>query len=256
MLLKSKILGEGDHTLIILHGFLGMSDNWNSYAKKMITYGFKIHLIDQRNHGESFHSYDFSYKILANDLKLYVDHYNINNFSIIGHSMGGKTAMMFSDLFPENINKLIIVDILPIYYKNNYKNILKSLKKLDLKNISSRSEATSALSDSFPDPSFRAFLLRNLFRKNESELAFRIDLDIIYYNLREIEIALPKDLFFDGETLFIKGDKSDYIDDQKMVLTRKQFPNSKLVNISNAGHWVHAENLKDFIEETLFFLKS
>ena len=76
--------------------------------------------------------------------------------------MGGKTAMMFSNLFPENINKLIIVDILPIYYKNNYENILKSLKKLDLKNISSRSEATSALSDSFPDPSFRAFLLRNL----------------------------------------------------------------------------------------------
>ena len=95
---------------------------------------------------------------------------------------------------------------------------MKSLKKLDLKNISSRSEATSALSDSFPDPSFRAFLLRNLFRKNESELAFRIDLDIIYYNLREIEIALPKDLFFDGKTLFIKGDKSDYIDDKKMVL--------------------------------------
>ncbi|MGY8946244.1 MAG: alpha/beta fold hydrolase [Flavobacteriales bacterium] len=256
MLLKSKIYGVGSHTLVVLHGFLGMSDNWKSYANKMTKNGFKVHLIDQRNHGDSFHNKDFNYEILANDLKHYVNHYNIKNFSLIGHSMGGKTAMMFSSLYQENINKLIIVDILPIYYKNDYKNIIKALKKLDFHKISSRLEADIVLSKSLPDSSFRAFLLKNLFRKNNSELAFKINLDIIYDNLSEIEKALSSDLFFQGKTLFVKGDKSNYINDQNISKINKQFPNFKLVNISNAGHWVHAENLKDFVEETLNFLKS
>ena len=109
MLLKSKIIGQGPSPLIILHGFLGMSDNWKTYAKKMSSLGFQIHLIDQRNHGNSFHSNEFNYKILAQDLKFYIDFHKIKNFSLIGHSMGGKTAMMFSSLYPMEINKLIIV---------------------------------------------------------------------------------------------------------------------------------------------------
>ena len=106
MLLKSKIIGQGTNPIIILHGFLGMSDNWKSYAKKMSSLGFQIHLLDQRNHGNSFHSNDFNYTFLAQDLYNYISHYKINNPSIIGHSMGGKTAMMFSSLYPTVINKL------------------------------------------------------------------------------------------------------------------------------------------------------
>ncbi|KRO89643.1 MAG: hypothetical protein ABR90_06655 [Cryomorphaceae bacterium BACL29 MAG-121220-bin8] len=170
--------------------------------------------------------------------------------------MGGKTAMMFSSLFQENIRKLIIVDILPIYYKNDHINILKSLKSLDFNKINSRLEADISLSKSIPDRSFRAFLLKNLFRKNNSKLAFKINLDIIYDNLSEIEKALPSDLFFQGETLFIKGKKSNYINDKNISKIHEHFPNFKLVNISDSGHWVHAENLKDFVTETLNFLKS
>ena len=256
MLLKSKIYGEGSHILVVLHGFLGMSDNWKSYSNKMTANGFKVHLIDQRNHGDSFHNENFSYEILANDLKYYVDYHNLTKFSLIGHSMGGKTAMMFSSLFQENIRKLIIVDILPIYYKNDHINILKSLKSLDFNKINSRLEADISLSKSIPDLSFRAFLLKNLFRKNNSKLAFKINLDIIYDNLSEIEKALPSDLFFQGETLFIKGKKSNYINDKNISKIHEHFPNFKLVNISDSGHWVHAENLKDFVTETLNFLKS
>ena len=100
MLLKSKIIGKGSEVLIILHGFLGMSDNWNSYAKKINDKGFQIHLLDQRNHGESFQSEEFNYEILSNDLKYYIDYHQIKSFSLIGHSLGGKTAMMFASTYP------------------------------------------------------------------------------------------------------------------------------------------------------------
>ena len=256
MLLKSKIIGEGSNVLIVLHGFLGMSDNWNSFAKKIDNQGFKIHLLDQRNHGESFHSKEFDYELLANDLKYYIDYHQIKSFSLIGHSMGGKTAMMFSSYYPDAINKLIIVDILPKYYKNDYQNILKSLKSINLNSISSRLEADKALSSSIKAPSFRAFLLKNLKRINKNEFAFKIDLNIFLDKLGEVEKALSTDLYFGGETLFIKGENSDYINNQNFNSVHNNFPKSQLVEVSNAGHWVHAENLDNFVEETLLFLKS
>ena len=256
MLLKSKIFGSEGDVLIVLHGFLGMSDNWNSFAKKINDRGFQIHLLDQRNHGESFHNKEFNYEILANDLKYYIDYHKIIRFSLIGHSMGGKTAMMFASIYPITIKKLIIVDILPFYYKNDYQNIINSLKSLDFKSISSRLNADKALSIFIQDQSFRAFLLKNLKRVSKDELAFKIDLDIISDNLSEVEKALPSDIYFSGETLFIKGEKSDYINNQKFKIVHNNFPKSRLVEVSNAGHWVHAENLNDFAEETLNFLKS
>ena len=162
MLLNSKIIGYGNHVLIVLHGFLGMLDNWKTFAKKMNNTIYQIHLLDQRNHGKSFHSKKFNYEILANDLKYYIDFYGIKKFSLIGHSMGGKTAMMFSSLYPSYLDKLIVVDILPIFYKNDYHKILNSLKSLDLKKLGSRSNIDKALETDFKEPSFRAFLLKNL----------------------------------------------------------------------------------------------
>ena len=256
MLLKSKIIGKGSDILIVLHGFLGMYDNWNSFAKKIYNKGFQIHLLDQRNHGDSFHSKEFNYELLSNDLKYYTDYHQIKNFSLIGHSMGGKAAMMFSGCFPNAINKLIIVDILPIYYKNDYQNILKSLKSIDLNSIRSRLEADKALSSLIKAPSFRAFLLKNLKRINNNEFTFKIDLNIILDKLNEVEKALPVNLYFGGETLFIKGENSDYINNQNFKSIHKNFPKSQLVEVSKAGHWVHAENLDDFVKETLLFLKS
>ena len=142
--------------------------------------------------------------------------------------MGGKTAMMFASIYPNTIKKLIIVDILPFYYKNDYQNILNSLKSLDLKSISSRLNADKALSIFIQDQSFRAFLLKNLKRVSKDELAFKIDLDIISDNLSEVEKALPSDIYFFGETLFIKGEKSDYINNQKFKIVHNNFPKSRL----------------------------
>ena len=256
MLLNSKIIGSGNHVLIVLHGFLGMLDNWKSFAKRMNQNKYQIHLVDQRNHGKSFHSNLFNYEILAVDLKNYIDHYNIKKFSLIGHSMGGKTAMMFSSMYPELIKKLIIVDILPIFYSNDYDKIIDSLKSLDLKKLVSRVNIDKALESEFKEPAFRAFLLKNLYRVNKDELAFKIDLDIISNNLSEVEKSLPANLHYSGKTLFIKGQKSDYINKTNSSLLKKVFPDHKIVEVQKAGHWVHAENLDGFINETELFLES
>ena len=256
MLLNSKIIGSGNHVLIVLHGFLGMLDNWKSFAKRMNQNKYQIHLVDQRNHGKSFHSNLFNYEILAVDLKNYIDHYNIKKFSLIGHSMGGKTAMMFSSMYPQLIKKLIIVDILPVFYSNDYDKIIDSLKSLDLKKLVSRVNIDKALESEFKEPAFRAFLLKNLYRVNKDELAFKIDLDIISNNLNEVEKSLPPDIYFSGKTLFIKGQKSDYINKTNSSLLKKVFPDHKIVVVQKAGHWVHAENLEGFVNETEFFLES
>ena len=256
MLLNSKIIGSGNHVLIVLHGFLGMLDNWKSFAKRMNQNKYQIHLVDQRNHGKSFHSNLFNYEILAVDIKNYIDHYNIKKFSLIGHSMGGKTAMMFSSMYPQLIKKLIIVDILPVFYSNDYDKIIDSLKSLDLKKLVSRVNIDKALESEFKEPAFRAFLLKNLYRVNKDELAFKIDLDIISNNLNEVEKSLPPDLYFSGKTLFIKGQKSDYINKTNSSLLKKVFPDHKIVEVQKAGHWVHAENLEGFVNETEFFLES
>ena len=173
MLLNSQVSGSGNHVLIVLHGFLGMLDNWKSFAKRMDQNKYQIHLVDQRNHGKSFHNNLFNYEILATDLKNYIDHYKIKKFSLIGHSMGGKTAMMFSSMYPELIKKLIIVDILPIYYSNDYNKIIDSLKSLDLKKLVSRVNIDKALESEFKEPTFRAFLLKNLYRAHQIGWSWR-----------------------------------------------------------------------------------
>ena len=130
-LLSSNIIGNGTKDLIILHGFLGMGDNWKGFAKKITNIGYKVHLLDQRNHGRSFWDKEFNYKILSIDLYNYVSYNNINNPIILGHSMGGKTAMKFAIDFPEKIKKLIVVDIVPKKYKESHIDILKGLSILD-----------------------------------------------------------------------------------------------------------------------------
>ena len=256
MLLHSKIYGEGNHNLIVLHGFLGMSDNWKSYAKKMSENDFKVHLIDQRNHGDSFHNNEFNYEIIADDLKYYITHHDLNKFSLIGHSMGGKAAMIFGSLFPSYIDKLIVVDILPFYKKNDFKSILESLIKLDFNTIKSRKQADSELESSIPNKSLRGFLLKSLHWKNKMELQFKFNLKVLYENLNEIEKALPKNLIYKQKTLFIRGEKSDYIMDSEVQNLDKHFTDFQLMTIANAGHWVQAENPVEFQEKTLFFLKS
>lgn len=245
MILHSNIFGKGK-PFVILHGFLGMGDNWKTLARQFSESNFEMHLVDQRNHGRSFHSADFDYELMAEDLKHYCDINNLNDIVLLGHSMGGKTAMLFASKFPELVRKLIVADISPRYYPVHHDAILEGLLSLDFSKIKTRGDADSELSKYVSEPGIRMFLLKNLYWVEKGQLGLRINLDVLKENVYEVGEAMPIHATFKKDTLFLRGDRSEYIGDTDEVLIKRQFPNSKLKTISNAGHWLHAENPKDF----------
>ncbi len=253
MTLHSQILGSGK-PFVILHGFLGMSDNWKTLGIRWSEEGYEVHLLDQRNHGRSFHSDDFSYEVMAEDLKKYCDEHGLKKIILLGHSMGGKVAMQFAVTYPEMVSKLIIADIGPKAYPPHHQDILKALSQLDFSKIKSRGEAEDMLSNYIKDEGTRLFLLKNLYRKNKNELGLRINLPILSEKIEEVGVALPENTVFKDDTLFLGGEKSGYIEPMDELLIKKHFPKAIMKTVSNAGHWLHAENPEEFSDYVLKFL--
>ncbi len=253
MILHSNILGQGQ-AFIILHGFLGMSDNWKTLGKKFSEQGYEVNLIDQRNHGRSFRGDAFNYAVLAKDLKQYCDSYELNNIVLLGHSMGGKTAMLFATMYPERVSKLIVSDISPRYYPLHHQLILKGLSALDFEVIKTRKEAEDILANFVSEFGIRQFLLKNLYWVKKGQLGLRINLKALKENIEEIGEALPMHSIFEGDTLFLKADRSGYISHDDEILIKTHFPNAVIDTIKNSGHWLHAENPKEFYENVIRFL--
>ena len=178
MVLYANIFGEGN-PFIILHGFLGMGDNWKSLAKQFATLNYEMHVLDQRNHGRSFHSKDFNYEVMVEDLKHYCNANNLTNIVVLGHSMGGKTAMLFATKYPELVNKLIVADISPRHYPIHHDDILRGLSQLDFTKIKSRGEADKILSNYIVEAGIRFFLLKNLYWIEKGQLGLRINLEVL-----------------------------------------------------------------------------
>lgn len=252
MLLHSNIIGEGK-PFVILHGFLGMSDNWKTLGNQFAEH-FQVHLVDQRNHGRSFHDDNFHYEALAEDLKHYFDANHIKDAILLGHSMGGKTAMLFATLYPELVSKLIIADISPRFYPIHHDAILQGLNSLDFNVLKSRSQADKQLANYVSDFGTRQFLLKNLYWIEKGKLALRINLDALTENVSEVGEALPIHAKFEGDTLFLRGDKSEYIGNQDEAIIKNHFPEANIITISNAGHWLHAENPEDFYNAVTNFV--
>jgi pimeloyl-ACP methyl ester carboxylesterase len=255
MKLHSKIKGKGK-PLVILHGFLGMGDNWKTLANAYAKEGFEVHLVDQRNHGRSPHDPAFSYELMAEDLKNYLEDKNLEKVSIIGHSMGGKVAMRFATLYPESLNKLIIVDIAPKYYPQHHQQILEGLTQIAKAKLTSRSDADELLAKYISLKAVRQFLLKNLYWKTQDELNLRINLQALKENIEEVGKGLPQNSKYVGETLFLKGGNSDYIQDEDEKDIASHFENFEIKAIKNSGHWVHAEKREDFLQVSLEFLKT
>ncbi|KIM09780.1 MAG: alpha/beta hydrolase [Sulfurovum sp. FS06-10] len=253
-MLHSRIEGEG-RPLLIIHGFLGMSDNWKSLATQFAAQGFQTHALDLRNHGKSFHSDDFNYEIMVEDVKQYCNHHQLKEINIIGHSMGGKVAMLLATTYPNLVSKLIVADIGPKYYAPHHQTILAGLNAVDFSKKPSRKDVEEALSKHITDFGVRQFLLKNLYWKTPEQLAFRFNLDVFNQNHEIIGAALPFEKTFSKPTLFLRGDKSDYILDSDFETIYYHFPAATIVTIKNAGHWLHAENPKDFYENVLRFMK-
>jgi len=253
MKLNTQITGSGKD-MVIIHGFLGMGDNWRTLSKSFASEGFKVHTPDMRNHGKSPHDNHFSYAVMAEDVKAYFEEHGISKAVLIGHSMGGKIAMFFASKYPELIEKLIIVDISPKHYKPHHDEILESLLKLKNSHLSSRKEAENILEESISNSGIRLFLLKNLKRLSDNTLAVKPNIEAFIANKDNIGQALAHSDIIDVDTLFIRGANSNYIDQSDESLIPQQFTSSKIVTIEKAGHWVHAENPKAFFNAVIEFI--
>ncbi|GGI56600.1 alpha/beta fold hydrolase [Winogradskyella haliclonae] len=254
MILHGNAFGSGK-PFIILHGFLGMGDNWKTLSRQFAELDYEMHLVDQRNHGRSFHSEDFDYELMVEDLKAYCDAHHLKDIILLGHSMGGKTAMSFATKYPEYVNRLIVADISPRYYPIHHDTILEGLTNLDFSIIKTRGEADKVLADYVHEIGTRMFLLKNLYWVEKGQLGLRINLTVLKENVSEVGEALSVHATFSKPTLFLRGDKSEYIGELDEVLIHRHFTDAKIETISNAGHWLHAENPKAFYNAVVQFIK-
>lgn len=254
MELYSRIEGEG-RPLLIIHGFLGMSDNWKTLASKFAEEGFQVHVLDMRNHGKSPHSEEFNYRVMVQDVLEYCERYGLDKVSIIGHSMGGKIAMFFATAYPDKVEKLIIADIGPKYYAPHHQKILQALNAVDFSVKPSRGEVEAIVAGYIHDFGTRQFLLKSLYWEEPGQLAFRFNLNVFNRKIDSIGEALPFAARFDQPTLFLRGDQSDYIQDADFETIRHHFSNATVATVRNAGHWLHAENPADFFTYSLEYLK-
>lgn len=253
--------GQGP-PLIIIHGLYGSSDNWVSIGRKLAK-NFQVFLIDQRNHGKSPHSKDHNYDLLKEDLREFMDKQSIEKAIIIGHSMGGKTAMFFAAAYPERISHLIVVDISPRSYKTTksiqllaHNTIIRAMYNIDFYGVNSRQEIDGILAKSIPETRIRQFLLKNIKRSKNNEYSWSLNIKTIRNELENILDGLdegqPEITGF--PVLFIKGEKSDYILDDDKETIKKTFPFADFETIPNSGHWLHAEQPKIFIQKIEDFI--
>ena len=251
MQLYHRELGEGK-PLIILHGLFGSSDNWLSVGK-ILAEQYKVYLLDQRNHGQSFHSDEFSYQAMAADLLEFIQQQGIRDPHILGHSMGGKTAMWFATQHTDLWDKLIVVDIGPKSYPVHHRMILDGLLSIDMNALSSRVEADQQLAKYIPEIGVRQFLLKNLARNGQG-FQWKINLPAINENIEIIGEGMEEKEITHKQVLFIRGAKSDYIQDEDMTLIKTIFPSAELATVEGAGHWVHAEKPQELLAMVNRFL--
>ena len=247
-MLHSNIVGVKGIDLLILHGFLGMGDNWKTHAKGLAALGFRVHLLDQRNHGKSFWSSDFTYPLMAQDVVNYCEEHQLENVLALGHSMGGKTLMHLTCYHPDLVRACIIADIAPKKYEPRRQQILNGLAHLNFDQITSRSAADQVLSTYVSDPSTRQFLLKNLYWVTPGTLGLRINIEVLKNASQAIGMGLQAKAQASLPCLFIKGELSDYILEIDNPIIKHHFPKAEQALISKAGHWLHAENPKLFFE--------
>ena len=234
--------------MVFLHGLFGSADNWLTLGKRLAD-RYAVYLVDQRNHGRSPHRDGHDYDSLANDLKEWLDSENLIKVRLLGHSMGGKTAMRFAQLYPDYLQQVIVVDMGVKAYPPHHQEIVKGLQSLKLDEISSRREAEEALENYIPDFGTRQFLLKNLYRTDKKDFAWRMNIEALERNMDAILSALPKEPRVDRPTLFVSGSKSDYMNREDKDEISEIFNSVSFVELPT-GHWVHAED-PDGLEKIL-----
>ncbi|GAA5883044.1 hypothetical protein JCM16303_006807 [Sporobolomyces ruberrimus] len=247
--------------LVVLHGLYGSKQNWRSLAKGMATkLGREVFTLDLRNHGHSPHVKECSYEDLAADVKAFIEEeQKLDDCVVVGHSMGGKVAMALALGGCDPLSKLVVVDIAPGVGKISpeFRAYLDAMKEIDAAEVHSRKEADSILQKTEPDLGVRQFLLTNLDHASPtSPYKFRLPLSYLRNAIDEIGHFpyTPGERIFDKPSLFLKGKRSKYINSKNIPIINQFFPNSRLETL-DAGHWVHAERPKEFVDLLDGFVK-
>lgn len=251
--LNYKKLGDGP-PMLILHGLFGMLDNWQTLGKQFAEH-YEVWLVDQRNHGKSPHTNEFDYYALSKDIAQLIEQEGIKPV-VLGHSMGGKTAMQLAMDFPDYVERLIVVDIAPKDYPAGHDDIFKAFFAVDLETLQTRKEADKIIEEIIDDWGVRQFLLKNLTKKDK-KYQWKANVQSIFENYEHI-IANSLGPFqqYDGSTLFVKGGLSErYIEYDDWGMIENYFPNARLETIEGAGHWVHAVKPKELFDLVLNFLQ-
>lgn len=251
-MLNTKVLGQGP-PLIILHGLFGTLDNWQTLGKRWAE-NYTVFLVDQRNHGRSPHLDGHTYPLMASDLASFMEGEWLHEAIILGHSMGGKTAMQLALHYPDLVKGLIVVDILPKAYAGGHDQIFAALRSLPIDQISSRAEAEAHLAQQIEEVGVRQFLLKNLSRRKEGGFQWKMNLETLFRDYHHIldKIEGPA---YEGPTLFIKGDRSQYISNADWPDALRLFPAASLETVANSGHWVHAEQTETLFQLVTQFLE-
>lgn len=246
--------GQGQ-PVIILHGIFGVSDNWVTIGKKLAE-KFSVYIPDQRNHGQSPHSVTFNYYALADDLLEFIREYKLEKPIIIGHSMGGKVAMTFALEHPEMIEKLVVVDISPRKYpgRNVHFDMINAMMAVDFDNVETREDVEKQLLESIPNKRIRLFVMKSLYRKTKDTFDWRLNLEAISANMDFVFDGVESTDTYRGPTLFIRGGRSDYIQDSDTPLIKDLFPNAQIQIIDDASHWVHADSPEELCRLFSLFL--
>ena len=253
-MLNFKKFGDNDTVLIILHGLFGSLDNWQGLAQ-IFSNDFTVYILDQRNHGKSPHFPKHNYTLMAEDLKVFMDENSIQKAHLLGHSMGGKTVMQFAVNYPYMIDRLIVADIAPKYYPPHHQDVLKALHSVDFSEDKSREDIQKKIARTIHEQGTQQFLLKGLNRVGKDEFKWKFNLKTLSEHIENIGEELEGYTYFTNPTLFLKGEYSSYINESDLLQIEEMFPQSEVVEIKGAGHWLHAENPKDFCEEILSFLK-
>jgi pimeloyl-ACP methyl ester carboxylesterase len=252
MQLYYQAQGEG-FPLLIAHGFLGSSDNWRGASARLAAH-YRVYSLDLRNHGLSRHSYKMNYQLRAQDVCQFLEERGLASCFILGHSMGGKVAMHFALDFPDKVEKLVVVDIAPRAYAPFHRSILTAMRALDLQALDSFGAAERALAQSIPEASVRQFLIKNLTRQSDGTMQWKIDREAIDRNYDSLAGAIAAPRPFVKPACFIRGGRSNYIQEHDFPSILESFPHAEIHTIEQAGHWVHVDAPEPFLSLVTNFL--
>lgn len=251
--LNHKTFGQGA-PIIILHGLFGNLDNWQTLAKQL-SIEHSVYILDQRNHGRSPHSPVMNYHAMVEDLLHFMESHWIHNAVLIGHSMGGKTAMNFALEHPDMVERLVVVDMAPGRYLGDHQEIFEGLRMLENAHLQDRLEAELMLLPYIPSKSVRQFLLKNLTRIPEGGYKLKLNLSALELNYNNLLERVVSSHVYDKPTLFLRGSESTHILSKDEPDIKALFPNSKIETIKGAGHWVHSDKPAELLSAVVNFLE-